>query len=185
MNPQIDPIKPLTVEEITDQLNLFSQVDVDQIAKPSWYYSSLDSDIGDTGGLLNSMTSNTSINTTTVPLSSITLSSNTTTGAGYCGNVPSISTIGTITPGTIGIGNNGIYTSTTPQSIFDFDSINDQRIEKLIKKNLKPIVDRLAILETPDPEVMEKFEALKMAYDHYRTLEALMHTEIQKIKEQK
>ena len=34
------------------------------------------------------------------------------------------------------------------------------------------IQDRLAIL-TPKPELLEKYEALKQAYDHYRMLEAL------------
>ena len=37
---------------------------------------------------------------------------------------------------------------------------------------LKSIEDRLAIL-TPDPAKLEHFEALKKAYDHYKTLEAL------------
>ena len=31
---------------------------------------------------------------------------------------------------------------------------------------------RLAIL-VPDPEKLEKFEALKKAYEHYKTMEAL------------
>lgn len=37
---------------------------------------------------------------------------------------------------------------------------------------LQTIQDRLAIL-VPDPKKMEQFEALKQAYEHYKTLEAL------------
>ena len=43
---------------------------------------------------------------------------------------------------------------------------------KSITELLKGIEDRLAIL-VPDPEKLEHFEALKKAYDHYKTLEAL------------
>lgn len=71
------------------------------------------------------------------------------------------------------------------QGSFDFDGSIERKVERVVKKNMQPILDRLAILDTPEPEVMEKFEALKMAYDHYRMLEALMHTEIQKLKSQK
>lgn len=37
---------------------------------------------------------------------------------------------------------------------------------------LAKIQDRLAIL-TPDPRLLAKYEALREAYDHYKTLEAL------------
>lgn len=36
------------------------------------------------------------------------------------------------------------------------------------------IEDRLAILTDPDPKKLEKFAALKKAYDHYKTIEALI-----------
>jgi len=39
---------------------------------------------------------------------------------------------------------------------------------------LEKIEDRLAILQEPDPERLEKFAALKKAYDHYKTLERLI-----------
>lgn len=39
---------------------------------------------------------------------------------------------------------------------------------------LKKIEDRLAVLQEPDPERLEKFAALKKAYDHYKTLEKLI-----------
>lgn len=42
---------------------------------------------------------------------------------------------------------------------------------------LKKIEDRLAVLQEPDPEKLEKFAALKKAYDHYKTLERLIGDE--------
>ena len=41
-------------------------------------------------------------------------------------------------------------------------------------KLMEKIEDRLAILQEPDPERLEKFAALKKAYDHYKTLERLI-----------
>jgi hypothetical protein len=41
-------------------------------------------------------------------------------------------------------------------------------------KLLQGIEDRLAILQEPDPKKLEKFAALKKAYDHYKTLERLI-----------
>lgn len=42
---------------------------------------------------------------------------------------------------------------------------------------LKKIEDRLAVLQEPDPDKLEKFAALKKAYDHYKTLERLIGEE--------
>jgi hypothetical protein len=41
-------------------------------------------------------------------------------------------------------------------------------------KLLQGIEDRLAIIQEPSPEKLEKFAALKKAYDHYKTLERLI-----------
>lgn len=41
---------------------------------------------------------------------------------------------------------------------------------------LNGITDRLAILQ-PKPELLEKYENLREAYEHYKTLEALLHEE--------
>jgi hypothetical protein len=41
-----------------------------------------------------------------------------------------------------------------------------------LAETLKAIQDRLAIL-VPDPKLLDKYEALKQAYEHYKTLEAL------------
>jgi hypothetical protein len=55
----------------------------------------------------------------------------------------------------------------------DFDG--DVKIQgHSIVKLLKSIEDRLAILQEPTPEKLEKFAALKKAYDHYKTLERLI-----------
>ena len=51
---------------------------------------------------------------------------------------------------------------------------------KIGNRSLKTFMDtmekRLAILQ-PDPEKLEKFEALRKAYEHYKTVEALCHDE--------
>jgi hypothetical protein len=43
-----------------------------------------------------------------------------------------------------------------------------------LEKLLTTIEDRLAILQDPDPAKLEKYVALKKAYDHYKTLERLI-----------
>ena len=45
-----------------------------------------------------------------------------------------------------------------------------------LKDILNGITDRLAILQ-PKPELLEKYENLREAYEHYKTLEALLHEE--------
>jgi hypothetical protein len=45
-----------------------------------------------------------------------------------------------------------------------------------MKKLLEGIEQRLAIL-VPDPKKLERYEALKQAYEHYKTLEALCNQE--------
>lgn len=48
--------------------------------------------------------------------------------------------------------------------------IKGRSLEKMLQK----IEDRLAILQDPDPAKLEKYAALKKAYDHYKTLERLI-----------
>ena len=43
-----------------------------------------------------------------------------------------------------------------------------------LEKLLSTIEDRLAILQDPNPAKLEKYAALKKAYDHYKTLERLI-----------
>jgi hypothetical protein len=44
-------------------------------------------------------------------------------------------------------------------------------------KLLETIEDRLAIISNPDPKKLEKFKALKKAYDHYKLMEKLIGEE--------
>lgn len=43
-----------------------------------------------------------------------------------------------------------------------------------LKEILNGITDRLSILQ-PKPELLKKYENLRLAYEHYKTLEALLH----------
>ena len=45
-----------------------------------------------------------------------------------------------------------------------------------LKDLLDGITDRLSILQ-PKPELLEKYDNLRQAYEHYKTLEALLHEE--------
>lgn len=46
-----------------------------------------------------------------------------------------------------------------------------------LEKLLESIEDRLAILQDPDPAKLEKYKALKKAYEHYKLLEKLIGEE--------
>lgn len=65
---------------------------------------------------------------------------------------------------------------------FDSDiTVSEDADIKLGNKSLKEFMNkmeqRLAILQ-PDPEKLEKFDALKKAYEHYKTVEAMCFDEI-------
>ena len=92
----------------------------------------------------------------TIP-SNYVLSSNGNTGGTWTTNVTSSPTQATLDVS----GNADIKGKLTVQG-------------KDIGKILEAIEKRLAIL-TPNPNKLEKFEALKKAYDHYKLLEALCH----------
>jgi hypothetical protein len=47
---------------------------------------------------------------------------------------------------------------------------------KSMKAWMDAVEQRLSILE-PKPELLEKYEALQAAYDHYKTLESLLYQE--------
>jgi hypothetical protein len=94
-------------------------------------------------------------------------------------------TYGNITIGT-GSGSNGswgnsYYTNSTSGSgsglrvNSDAEFNGDVKIKgRNIVKLLEKIEDRLAILAEPDPKKLEKFAALKKAYDHYKLMEKLI-----------
>jgi len=104
----------------------------------------------------------------------------TTNGYYSTGNV-TVANGGYVSPGsgavyTVGGGGGGTWT--TASSITNPAprvKISDGDIELdgvSIAKTMLAIQDRLAIL-TPKPNLLEKYEALKQAYDHYKMLEAL------------
>lgn len=67
----------------------------------------------------------------------------------------------------------GLDLSMTGSNIEDYDWKLEPSDLDVVKERLKTIEDRLAIL-VPDPEKLEKWEALKEAYDHYKSLEGLI-----------
>jgi len=74
------------------------------------------------------------------------------------------------------INNSGSTTGITVKGDAEFDGnvkIKGRDVSKLFEK----IEDRLAILMEPDPAKLEKFVALKKAYDHYKLLEKLIGDE--------
>lgn len=103
-------------------------------------------------------------------------------------STPSV-TIGTSSGsnGTWGIGAMGSNGYSSSPYIFTTDNTSglhvngtadfegDVRIKgRSLEKMLTKIEDRLAILSEPDPEKLEKFAALKKAYDNYKMLERLI-----------
>ena len=90
---------------------------------------------------------------------------------GYSNQVLTIDTYGSqwIDSGSIisSSSNNGLYinSNTTIEGNLTVGGVD-------IGESLKSINQRLAIL-VPDPKKLEQFEALKRAYQHYKTLEAL------------
>lgn len=67
----------------------------------------------------------------------------------------------------------GLDLTMTGSNIEDYDWKLEPTDLDVVKERLKTIEDRLAIL-VPDPEKLEKWEALKEAYDHYKSLEGLI-----------
>jgi hypothetical protein len=103
---------------------------------------------------------------------------------------PSVTTINSINSGHYTIGSAGtsgqFYTSTgtgsnwnNPPTVnisntgIDMKSGTDIKIDgKSLKQFMDKMEERLAIL-IPDPAKLEKFEALKKAYEHYKLMESL------------
>lgn len=89
--------------------------------------------------------------------------------------------------------NSGIYTTQASPSL-NWGSLNPSQVHitntgidmtkdcditiggRSMKKLLEGIEQRLSIL-VPDPAKLERYEALRQAYEHYRTLEALCNEE--------
>lgn len=92
---------------------------------------------------------------------------------------------GTIT----GIVNNGTTTSINQlgsgYGLYESGLVSREDVERIVDRKIDPVYRRLAILEEPDQRVLDRYQSLREAYDHYRTLEALMYDEIQRIKTEK
>jgi hypothetical protein len=117
---------------------------------------------------------------TTLDIASLTTMNSNSTYNLKTGNVtiPSswnMNTSGTVyTTNTTGgsIGLNPIWTNTTPSPglVVDGDiKWNGRSLGKLLEK----IEDRLAILQEPTPERLERFAALREAYDAYKLIDTL------------
>ena len=113
-------------------------------------------------------------------ISAITVPSYTSIGNTYTTSIGA--TGSTYTIGT-GAGANGTYwtTATGTTNItgngIELDASADIKIgHKSFKAIMEKIEDRLAIL-TPDPVKLEKFAALKKAYEHYKLMEKLCQEE--------
>lgn len=84
-------------------------------------------------------------------------------GTGY--SYPTVTGVGNIT-----LGNTHNSLDVKGDANFDGDiKFKGKSLEELFTK----IEDRLAILQ-PDPKKLEKYEALRKAYEHYKTLERLI-----------
>jgi hypothetical protein len=98
----------------------------------------------------------------------------TITAGGSGGTIYTTNNTNTINPYIIN--NSGSTPGITVKGDAEFDGnvkIKGRDVSKLFEK----IEDRLAILMEPDPAKLEKFVALKKAYDHYKLLEKLIGDE--------
>lgn len=112
-----------------------------------------------------------SFGTGTITISSTSSSFYTTTGSMY-GSV--------LLNGANGTSWANVATGYNPGLSVSGDATFDGDIKwkgRSLGKLLESIEDRLAILTNPDPEKLEKFAALKKAYDHYKLMEKLIGDE--------
>ena len=172
--PNMNDKDSITLDDIEVDLSDYGA------AQPSTMIDTLDT-ITLTGSSLYS-----SIDTITLP--SITLPTSNTFTYGSGATVGGITTINNIsnnatwTTGTSGYTINPSY-GVSPSTV----NINTSGIEmaagaditvggQSLKEFMKKMEQRLAIL-VPDPAKLEKFEALKKAYEHYKTMESLCFEE--------
>jgi hypothetical protein len=114
-----------------------------------------------------------SMNSIPWPTSNVTITSSTplNTGATGAGSILTSNGYNGTSWSSVYIPSTSPGLSVKGDSTFDGDiKIKGRSLEKL----LTTIEDRLAILQDPDPKKLEKYAALKKAYDHYKTLERLI-----------
>jgi hypothetical protein len=140
------------------------------------HYDQLSLDLDEPQTDINSLISNINSNAYSFqsipPLTTTTISNTTSPSITFGQNGIQRMTIGS--NGNLGIG------STNLSGTLGVESMEDV-VARQVKKQLQPVLSRLAILEEPTQEVLDAFESLKLAYEHYKTLEALMSSEIEKI----
>jgi len=161
----VEQISGLTTDQI-DALTTSDTIDLSGIASTSAIWN----------------TSTTGISTITLPNTTISVPN--TSGncyvsgqgltVGYGGNCSTWTTLNnscygytTIAPPKVQLGDDGIK----------MDAGTDIKIgDRSLKEFMAKMEERMAIL-VPDPKKLEKFEALKKAYDHYKTMESLCFDE--------
>jgi hypothetical protein len=137
-------------------------------------------DLGDVGADQETLTLN-SYGTDTITIADLGYSSmnntislpthNAISGTSYNWNQSGY-TIGTGTSVPVNIHSSGI----------DMSAGTDLKIDgKSLKEFMTKMEQRLAIL-VPDPAKLEKFQALKQAYEHYKTMESLCFDESEESK---
>ena len=135
----------------------------------SYNYTNMSSSIG---GLTSAQIGALGASTITLPSSSLNYNSNYTINTGSSGQFFTSGSNGTSWAN--GSSNNTVNIST---SGIDMAAGTDIKIDgKSLKAFISKMEDRLAIL-VPDPAKLEKFEALKRAYEHYKTMESLCFDE--------
>ena len=122
-----------------------------------------------------------SINSITLP----SINNTFTYGGATVGGITTINNINSNTQWATGTSqytiNSGNWNSPSTVNIstdgIDMAAGTDIKIDgKSLKEFMKKMEQRLAIL-VPDPVKLEKFEALKKAYEHYKTMESLCFDE--------
>jgi len=139
-----------------------NSITIDYIGSTDAALDTLTLDIGDTITLGSSCYTFSSGSPCTVTFPSYGV-----TGTSYSGNTFSYATIGNYDSSKVNIDADCVQIKEGGDLKIGNVSIRDfiQRME-----------ERLAIL-VPDPAKLEKFEALKRAYDHYKTMESLCFDE--------
>jgi hypothetical protein len=146
-------------------------------------------DLGDVGAAQETITLGSGYSTDSIILSDYSLMSNTITlpssAFSIGGSSGAVGTSYTSANTQWTTGTNG-YTFTNaavPQTVnitgdgIDMTAGADIKIDgKSLKEFMKKMEQRLAIL-VPDPAKLEKFQALKRAYEHYKTMESLCFDE--------
>ena len=121
--------------------------------------------------LLTSNMSDYSYSYNNIPTTSMTISSGGNVGIGATGSSGSFYTTGVNGTSWLTASSNLVGAGLHVTSDAEFDG--DLKVKGVsILETLQKIESRLAILR-PDPEKLEHFAALKKAYEHYKTLEAL------------